>query len=51
MLEQQIFEQEEAIYEEDLETLTQIQTVRDEYAAGEYQTLDEFLAHRSKSGS
>lgn len=48
VLEQQIFEQEEDLYEDDLETLTEIQAVRDEYAVGEYQTLDEFLEHRSK---
>ncbi|WP_013321160.1 hypothetical protein [Gloeothece verrucosa] len=51
VLEQQIFEQEEAIYEDDLDTITEIQAVRDEYARGEYQTFDEFLAHRSKSKS
>lgn len=48
VLEQQIFEQEEASYEDNLETMTEIKSVRDEYAAGEYQTLDEFVAHRSK---
>lgn len=50
MLEQSIFEDEEAAYEDDPETLAEIQAVRDEYAAGEYLTYDEYLAQRkSKS--
>lgn len=48
ILEQKIFEDEEAVYEDDLETLAEIQAVRDEYAAGDYLTYDEYLAQRKK---
>lgn len=48
ILSQQIFEQEEALYEDNQKTLTEIQEVREEYAAGDYQELDDFVAHRSK---
>lgn len=41
ILEQQIFEDEEADYEDDAATLAEIKAVRDEYAAGEYLTYDE----------
>jgi hypothetical protein len=44
MIEQQIFEAEEAQYEDDPETQAEIQAVREEYAAGEYSTFDEYLA-------
>ncbi|MCU0552512.1 MAG: hypothetical protein MUC48_24535 [Leptolyngbya sp. Prado105] len=46
ILEQQIFEDEEADYEDDPETLAEIQAVRDEYAVGESLTYDEYLAER-----
>jgi hypothetical protein len=49
LLEQQIFEQEESTYEDNLETVAEIQAVRGEYTANQYQTLDEFLAHRTQS--
>lgn len=49
VLEQQIFEQEEAFYEDDLATIAEIQAVRDEYIAGQAQTLDEFLTRHSVS--
>jgi hypothetical protein len=42
MLEQQIFE-EEASYQEDEETLAELQTVRAEYQSGDYVTLDQYL--------
>lgn len=47
VIEQQIFEAEEAVYEDNLETQTEIQSVRIEYAAGESITIDEYLANRS----
>ncbi|NJR64204.1 MAG: hypothetical protein HC772_00895 [Leptolyngbyaceae cyanobacterium CRU_2_3] len=48
MIEQQIFEAEEALYEDDSETQAEIQAVRTEYKTGEYLTLDEYLASSSK---
>jgi hypothetical protein len=45
-LEQQIFEAEEALYEDDAETLAEIQAVRTEYSDGESVTIDEYLANR-----
>ncbi|PAX58313.1 hypothetical protein [Brunnivagina elsteri] len=47
MIEQQIFEAEEALYEDDIETQEEIQTVRAEYARGESMTMDEYLTRRS----
>jgi hypothetical protein len=47
MIAQQLFEAEEAEYEEDEATQAETQSVRDEYAAGEYSTLDEYLASRA----
>jgi hypothetical protein len=46
MIEQQIFEAEEALYEDDPETAAEIEAVRAEYAAGEFLTMDEYLAKR-----
>ncbi|GAP97222.1 hypothetical protein [Leptolyngbya sp. NIES-2104] len=51
MLEQKIFEDEEADYEDDPETLAEIQAVEDEYAAGDYLTYDEYLAQRKSKAS
>ncbi len=51
IIEQQIFEAEEALYEDDAETQAEIQTVRAEYAVGEYTTMDEYLAKRSNQAS
>ncbi|GAB4209193.1 MAG: hypothetical protein Fur006_68770 [Coleofasciculaceae cyanobacterium] len=51
MIEQQIFEAEEALYEDDPETQVEIQAVRTEYAAGDYLTIDEYLASRSGQSS
>jgi hypothetical protein len=51
MIEQRIFEEEEELYQDDSETETEIQTVRSEYAAGEYLTMDEYLANRSSKSS
>ncbi|MHC5937297.1 hypothetical protein [Nostoc sp.] len=48
LIEQQIFEAEEALYEDDAETLAEIQAVRTEYSDGESVTIDEFLANRSE---
>ena len=43
MLEQQIFE-EEASYEDNEETLAELQKVRAEYQSGNYVTLDQYLS-------
>jgi uncharacterized membrane protein YcgQ (UPF0703/DUF1980 family) len=43
IIEQQIFEAEEAAYEDNAETQAQMQAVRAEYAAGESITIDEYL--------
>ncbi|MFB2767924.1 hypothetical protein ACE1AT_01315 [Pelatocladus sp. BLCC-F211] len=51
IIEQQIFEAEEAAYEDDVETQAEIQAVRAEYAAGESMTMDEYLANRSNRAS
>ncbi|MCC5617259.1 hypothetical protein LC605_19655 [Nostoc sp. CHAB 5836] len=48
LIEQQIFEAEEALYEDDAETLAEIQAVRTEYKHGESVTIDEYLANRSQ---
>jgi hypothetical protein len=47
IIEQQIFEAEEALYEDDVETQAEIQAIRAEYAVGESMTMDEYLASRS----
>ncbi len=46
LIEQQIFEAEEALYEDDAETLAEIEGVRAEYKDGESITIDEYLANR-----
>lgn len=48
LIEQQIFEAEEALYEDDAETLLEIQAVRAEYKNGESMTIDQYLANRSE---
>jgi hypothetical protein len=45
IIEQQIFEAEEAVYEDDAETKAEIQAVRAEYALGESMTMNEYLAN------
>ncbi|MBN3894953.1 MAG: hypothetical protein HWQ41_06705 [Nostoc sp. NOS(2021)] len=45
LIEQQIFEAEEALYEDDAETQAEIQAVRAEYSGGESVTIDEYLAN------
>ncbi|MBD2610328.1 hypothetical protein H6G94_03385 [Nostoc punctiforme FACHB-252] len=47
LIEQQIFADEEALYEDDAETLSEIQVVRAEYRDGESMTIDEYLANWS----
>jgi hypothetical protein len=47
LIEQQIFADEEALYQDDAETQAEIQAVRAEYRDGESITLDEYLAKRS----
>jgi hypothetical protein len=51
ILEQQIFEAEEALYEDDVETQEEIQAVRAEYVGGESMTMDEYLTHHSNPAS
>ncbi|MEH1950529.1 MAG: hypothetical protein V7K77_26750 [Nostoc sp.] len=48
LIEQQIFEAEEALYEDDADTLAEIEAVRAEYNDGESVTIDEYLANRSE---
>jgi hypothetical protein len=48
LIEQQIFEAEEALYEDDVETLAEIQAVRAEYKDGELVTINEYVANRSE---
>ena len=48
LIEQQIFEAEEALYEDDAETLVEIQAVHAEYKNGESVTIEEYLANRSE---
>jgi len=48
LIEQQIFAAEEALYEDDAETLLEIQAVRAEYKNGESMTIDQYLANRSE---
>lgn len=43
ILEQQIFEEEESCYQDDEETLAELQKVRAEYQSGDYVTLDQYL--------
>ncbi|MDF5739187.1 MULTISPECIES: hypothetical protein [unclassified Nostoc] len=47
LIEQQIFEAEEALYEDDPETQAEIQAVRAEYSGGESVTIDKYLANWS----
>ena len=47
IIEQQIFEEEEKAYEEDAETAAEIEKVRAEYEAGDYVTIDEYIASRT----
>lgn len=48
VIEQQIFEAEEELYQEDSETVAEIQSVHAEYETGEYLTFDEYLAERAE---
>lgn len=47
IIEQQIFEAEEALYEDDALSTAEIQAVRDEYASSESMTIDKYLTKRS----
>jgi hypothetical protein len=51
IIEQQIFEAEEALYEDDTQTQEEIKAVRAEYALGESMTMDEYLTSRSNPAS
>ncbi|MEH1816322.1 MAG: hypothetical protein V7K26_16550 [Nostoc sp.] len=48
LIEQQIFEAEEALYEDDADTLAEIEAVRAEYKDSESVTIDEYVANRSE---
>jgi len=47
IIEQQIFEAEEAQYEDDVETQEEIKAIRAEYTLGESITIDEYFNNRS----
>ncbi|MBL1209480.1 hypothetical protein [Geminocystis sp. GBBB08] len=49
ILEQQIFELEEASYTENQETIKDIKFVEEEYNNGEYLTLEKYIEKRSKN--
>lgn len=51
ILEQKIFEAEEDSYKEDADTKAEIETVQAEYDAGDYTTLDDYLADSSNKAS
>ncbi|MDJ0601721.1 MAG: hypothetical protein QNJ37_23110 [Crocosphaera sp.] len=51
ILEQKIFEEEEKNYKDDDETIAEIEAIRVEYKAGDYLTLDEYLAKNSEQSS
>jgi hypothetical protein len=44
LLDQQIFEAEEENYEDDPETIAELQAVQAEYDAGNFQTFDSYVA-------
>jgi hypothetical protein len=48
VIEQQIFEAEEELYQDDAQTITELQYVRAEYETGDYLSLDEYLAEHSE---
>jgi hypothetical protein len=43
IIEQQVFEAEEASYEEDADTKAEIDAVKLEYRQGEFMTIDDFI--------
>jgi hypothetical protein len=47
IIEQQIFEAEEASYTEDSETKAEIESVRLEYQQGDFVTIDDFIQTQS----
>ena len=49
IIEQQIFAAEEENYEDDRETLNEMEAIQNEYKAGKYITFDEYRKNRSKS--
>lgn len=51
VLDQRIFEAEEVAYHKDSETAAEIRAVQVEYEAGEYSTLEEYLAEHSMKAS
>ena len=50
-LEQQIFEAEEESYEDDPDTIAEIEAVQAEYENGDYVTFDDYLKKRSDQAS
>ena len=51
ILEQQIFEAEEDAYEEDEQTIAEIESARAAYKAGEYDTYEDYVANRTTKSS
>jgi hypothetical protein len=51
IIEQQIFEAEESLYEDDVETQAEIEAVRAEYASSEYMTMGKYANNRSDKTS
>ena len=51
MLQQQIFEEEEANYEDDTNTIAEIEAVQAEYETGDYLTFDDYLKKGSNEAS
>ncbi len=51
IIEQQVFEAEEALYEDDVETHKEIQAIRAEYVDGNSITMEEYIASRSNQAS
>jgi hypothetical protein len=51
ILDEQIFEAEEDLMENDPTVLAEVEAARKAYQAGDYQTLEEYIAHRSPKSS
>lgn len=51
ILEDQIFEAEEDLMENDSDVLAEVEEARKEYQAGNYQTIEEYMASQSEQTS
>jgi hypothetical protein len=51
IIEQQIFEDEEAIYEDDSETIRELESVKSECETGEVLTMSQYLTQRQQPQS